>query len=89
MDRERHSIILENRKNLVIDGVTDVISFDDINIDLDTLGGRLSISGNELHIHTLCLEKGQIAVDGQISELVYQDVEQRSKKGMFGRLFGQ
>ena len=87
MDRDRHSIILENRKRLVIEGVIDVISFDDICVELETLGGRLIISGNELHIHTLCLEKREIEVEGQISELVYQDEEQRTKKGFMGRLF--
>ncbi len=89
MDRDRHSIILENRKRLVIEGVTDVISFDDISVELDTISGKLNISGSELHIHTLCVEKGQIEVEGRISELVYEDVEQKGKKGVFGRLFGQ
>ena len=89
MDKDRHSIILENRKKLLIEGVLDVISFDETIVELDTVGGRLTVSGNELHVHALCLEKGQIEVEGQISELVYEDVNTKNKKGVFGRLFGQ
>ena len=89
MDKDRHSIILENRKILVVDGVVDVISFDETFVELDTFGGRLNVSGNEIRIHELCLEKSRIEVEGKICELVYEDVNTKTKKGIFGRLMGQ
>ncbi len=85
MDNNSHTIKLEDRKKLVLDGVKDVISFDDMTVALETFMGRLIINGNELHIQTLCLESGNVVVEGNIDELVYEDSGQNKKKGIFGR----
>ena len=80
-----HNIKLEDRKKLFLEGVSDVISFDDISVVLDTALGRLNINGNELHIQTLCLETGIVTVEGRIDELIYEDTSDKKKKGIFGR----
>ena len=85
MDNINHNIRLDNRKQLYIDGVSDVVSFDDMTVVLDTAGGRLEVNGEGLHIHTLCLENGKVAVEGRIDELIYEDGLQPKRKGLFGR----
>ncbi len=86
MDSNKHNIILENRRKLTLDGIIDVKEFDDLSVALDTALGRLNIVGSELHIHTLCLEKGEVVIEGLISEIIYEDEAAHTKKGLFGRM---
>ena len=87
MDSTRnHNVKLENRKKLVLDGVNDVVSFDDMSVVLDTAMGRLNINGTELHIQVLCLESGEVVIEGNISEMIYEDESNDTPRGLFGRL---
>ncbi len=86
MEIVNHKIKLEDRKKLVLDGVSDVISFDDLSVILDTVGGRLNINGEGLHIQKLCLESGEVEVEGRVDEIIYEDGPQNKKKTFFGRL---
>ena len=67
-------------------GVTEVVSFEDSAVVLQTSLGTLIVQGRELQLKTLSLEGGQVAVDGTISSLVYE--EPRSGGGWRHRLFG-
>ncbi|MBE6718624.1 MAG: sporulation protein YabP [Ruminococcaceae bacterium] len=86
MEKNTHNIELEDRKKLVLNGVSDVVSFDDLSVILDTVRGRLNINGANLHIHTLCLETGDVSIEGDIDEIIYEDMTQGKKKGLFGRI---
>ena len=86
MDSNKHFVRLENRKKLLLDGVCDVISFDDMSVTLDTVMGRLDVNGNELHIQVLSLDSGEVIINGNISELIYEDINDSPKRGLFGRL---
>jgi len=80
-----HKLTLNERKNLTMTGVTEVVSFDDSVIVLQTGMGRLVVQGQELALKNLSLEGGQVAVDGKICALTYEEVRQG---GAFRRLFG-
>ena len=88
MDSIKHNVILEDRNKLAVDGVNDVVSFDDVSVILDTVSGRLNIVGTNLHIQLLCLDSGKVVIDGEISEMVYEDERASVKKGFFGRFTG-
>lgn len=81
-----HNIIMENRRQLNISGVKDVDSFDEESIILLTEMGELTIRGLKLNISRLSQETGEMSVDGEISELVYSDVD-LEPRGFFGKLF--
>ncbi len=68
-----HKLTLNERKELTMTGVTEVVSFDDAAVVLRTCLGNLVIQGRELHLKTLSLDGGQVAVDGQISSLIYEE----------------
>ena len=51
-----HKIVISNRKNGVLNGVIDVLSFDVGEILLETELGMLMIKGNDLHVNRLTLE---------------------------------
>ncbi len=87
----RHQLTLSNRENASIKGVGQVISFDDVEIVLDTEMGVLTIKGEDLHIKQLDLDKGIITIDGAVKGLEYSDNTRgrggKAKgKGFFERL---
>lgn len=83
----RHNLILENRGNLVLTGVTDVDSFDENSILLYTELGELVIRGKKLHINVMNVESGDLSVEGDISAIVYGDRDRKKKANLIGKLF--
>ncbi len=81
-----HKLSLEERKKLTVSGVTEVVSFDEAAVVLKTGRGTLLVRGEGLHLKTLSLDGGQVAVDGTITALIYE--EPRREGGFFSRLFG-
>ncbi|MGN0977900.1 MAG: sporulation protein YabP [Faecousia sp.] len=81
-----HKLQLNERRQLTMTGVTEVVSFEDSAVVLQTSLGTLIVQGRELQLKTLSLEGGQVAVDGTISSLVYEDP--RPSGGWRHRLFG-
>ena len=74
------TLTLHDRKELVLGGILDVVSFDEGEIVLSTNLGDLLIEGEELKIENLSKEKGEIAVRGKISSLYYKDKPQKKKR---------
>jgi len=81
-----HNIILEGRERLSISGVEDVESFDEESIVVHTSGGMLLVRGSDLHIEKLSLDGGDLAVEGLVHTLRYEE-ETREKGGLLTRLF--
>ncbi|MBE7018059.1 MAG: sporulation protein YabP [Ruminococcaceae bacterium] len=80
-----HSINLDERKNLSINGVERVDSFDEHEIIMLTSGGNLIIRGDELHMGRLDLAAGEATVTGVVSELCYEEVA--NSRSLWARLF--
>ena len=71
-----HKLILNERQQLSVTGVSEVVSFDESAVVLRTELGTLIVQGRELQLKTLSLEGGQMAVDGSISALSYEEPRQ-------------
>lgn len=84
---ERHNAILEDRRKLMLTGVTDVESFDEKQVGLYTQLGELSIRGKDLHVSEMSLESGELSVEGEIQALIYGDKDRTKKLGFIGKLF--
>ncbi len=80
-----HKLTLDNRSRLDVTGVQDVESFDEEAVVLYTAQGTLIVHGSGLHLKMLSLEGGQVAVDGRIDSLTYED--DAPGGGFFSRLF--
>lgn len=85
-ERMGHKLTLEDRERLTMTGVTEVISFEETAVVLRTGLGTLIIQGRDLQLKNLSLDGGQVAVDGTVSALVYQ--EPRASGSVLRRLFG-
>ena len=86
MEQEQmpHKLQLRERQKLTMTGVTEVVSFDENAVVLQTSLGTLLIQGQGLQLKTLSLEGGQVAVDGTVTSLTYEEPRQ---DGLFRRLF--
>lgn len=81
-----HNLILEDRKHLMVSGVSDIDSFDEEAIVVYTVMGELTIKGSDLHINALNLETGELTVEGSMYSFVYQETE-KSKGSFFSKIF--
>lgn len=80
-----HNLNLHDRKKLTITGVSEVVSFDDTAVIMRTPLGTLIVQGSDLQLKTLTAEGGNVAVEGEISALSYE--QSRSRSGWLGRFF--
>lgn len=84
-----HKISLNNRSFGLVTGVREVISFDALEIILDTEQGILILKGEDLHVTRLTVDKGEVEVTGKVDCMMYSDVEdrKRSRESLLTRLF--
>lgn len=80
-----HTLTLKNREKLSMSGVTEVISFEDTVVVLETALGTLVVQGEGLQLKTLSVDGGQVAVEGTVSALSY---EAPRAGGWLRRIFG-
>lgn len=84
--QKQHGIILEERERLSVTGVEEVERFDEDEIVMRTVLGRLSVRGSGLHVGRLSLELGEVGVEGSVSELSYEEQEPAGG-GLWRRIF--
>lgn len=75
-------LTLDNRKNLTLSGVAEVISSSDKELIVRIGDSRLSISGNNINISKLDTESGDFEAIGEFNEFIYG-----KKLGFFKRIF--
>ena len=81
---------LRDRKSLEINGVDDVIRFDEESAVLSTVCGTLTVEGTALHVRVLDPDGGIVAIDGKVYALIFFDPSESpsaEKRGWLGRLF--
>ncbi len=85
----QHRMVLDGRKSCRLQGVKDVLAFDANAVVLETVEGMLTISGSELHVSRLTLDKGEIDVDGRVDSFLYTENTSFGKKGagLLARMF--
>lgn len=84
---QAHQITLNNRNLLEIDGVTNLGSYDEELLTLETVAGALQIKGGQLHVRQLNIDQGRVVIDGDICSLVYTDQDLVKKgKGFLSKL---
>ena len=68
-----HNLTLNDRKKLALTGATEVVSFDDSSVVVNTPLGMLVVQGRELQLKTLSENGGNVAVEGYITSLSYEE----------------
>lgn len=84
---EIHQLTLNNRNLLTIDGATNLGSYEENLLILETVAGVLEIKGERLHVQQLNIDQGRVVIDGDICSLVYTDQDLVKKgKGFLSKL---
>ena len=78
-----HKLQMNERKSLTMTGVTEVVSFDENAVVLQTSLGLLIVQGQQLQLKNLSLDGGQVAVEGNISALSYEEPRQGGWRRLF------
>lgn len=76
----KSSLNLEDRKILVMNGVLEVLNFNDEKITLNTKLGSLGIKGKNLRVKKLDLENSEIIIHGYVDSLIYNGSKAKRKK---------
>lgn len=89
LDSKIQEINLKNRENLEIKGINKIESLNEYEFVISTNLGLLTITGTELEMKHLDIEKGNIWIKGHIDTLVYKDgeIKKEKKQGFFSKLF--
>lgn len=80
-----HSFYSENRDGIKIRGVSEVISFDDGGVALETPLGNMAVEGEGLRVTTLNTDEGIVEITGKINGIYYYDTRPATKRGLFSR----
>lgn len=84
-----HGISLSERKNIVVNGVKKIDSFDNQEFLMDTTLGYLCIKGEDLEIIKLDTYQGVVSIKGRIDDVSYTDIDVKKNKeeSFLGKLF--
>lgn len=78
-----HTVSVVGRERITVTGVSEVLSFDESSVVMDTSAGSLTLDGDELNITKLDLENATVLLRGRLLGMYY--IEPRGKRKLFGR----
>ena len=88
IEDKRSNLVLENRKKLVINGVIEVINFNENKILLNTDVGTMIVRGQELKMNKLDVQNGDVVMTGKVDSFEYTSDKSKVKKdSIISRLF--
>lgn len=88
-ENKSHTTSIKNRQEAQLEGILEVIRFDEREVLLETVCGTLSIDGEGLHLSEWNTERGSAMLKGRIDAITYFDKKQddsKSHSGLFGKL---
>ncbi len=78
----KYGLQMKGRTELTVEGVHDVLRFEETDVLLDTELGLLEVEGAQLRILRLDPQQKQVALTGTVNGLFYVDTQPR-KRGLF------
>lgn len=84
-----HTLTVKNREGAHLEGVLEVIRFDETEALLETTCGTLSIDGERLHLCEWNTEHGFAVLEGRIDAITYFDKKQEGSTNTHSGLFGK
>ena len=71
-ETNKHSILIEQRKNITVSAVESVVAFSEVKIILTLLGGgRMSVVGTGLKITGFSKNSGSFTAEGSVTGVSY------------------
>ena len=84
----KHEVRLTNRKEMFIEGVKNIQSFDSSEFLIETIMGYMIIKGKGLMLGKMDNENEQLTIKGEVSAMEYVSANKdKSGGGVFKKLF--
>jgi len=87
---KNHKLTIDQRKNIAVTGVIDVISFDENAVICETDMGVLHMRGAGLNVASLNLDSGSLLINGELDSAHYEESGQNKRqktKSAFKKIF--
>ena len=86
-DEIKHDVLIKSRQRMEMTGISDVSSFDEAEIIVQTGNTGVSIEGENLKIERFNSENGELILNGSISGLFYYTKKVAKQKKSFMDIF--
>ena len=86
---KKHALSVSTRQHISISGVTEVESFDEQTVALDTHAGRLVITGAGLHVDSLQPAEERMTISGTIDGAAWEDGGTVRRRGFLRQALGR
>lgn len=83
----KHDVLIKSRQRIEMTGVSDVSSFDEAEIVVQTGNSGVSIEGENLKIEKFNSENGELILNGSFNGMFYYEKKPTKKKRSFSDLF--
>ena len=83
----KHDVLIKSRKRMEMTGISDVSSFDEAEIIVQTQSSDVSIEGENLKIERFNSENGELVLNGLITGMFYYNKKAEKRKKNIGSFF--
>lgn len=87
MDNCKHIITIHSRAEIEISGVSDVGEYNSEEMEVQSLEGRIYITGENFNITKFDSESGVLRFTGKIDSLCYTNNNAITSKGFLSKIF--
>lgn len=74
-------VTIKDRSEITVNGVENIIGFDEGYVVISTTLGEVNVEGEELKIEDLSKERGEILIKGKVNAFYYKDKVAKKRKG--------
>ena len=85
-NKQKGSVVIKGRREMALEGVREVVDFDEENLHVKSVDGEIFIEGTEIKIGILDTEQGVVTLTGNINSFYYNDESRNEKKGFLKKL---
>ena len=83
----KHSVKLANKKDLLIEGVKTIDSFDSNEFLIETIMGSMHIEGKGLMLGKMDNDKEELSIKGEVNKIEYIDYKKEKTGGILKKIF--
>ena len=83
----KHSVKLANKKDLLIEGVKTIDSFDSNEFLIETIMGYMHIEGKGLMLGKMDNDKEELSIKGEVNKIEYIDYKKEKTGGILKKIF--
>ena len=85
-EKRKGEVLITGRNYMKIEGVEEVINFDEESVRLKSVDGEMYIEGSGIKIDALDTDRGIVTLNGRINGVYYASDPEKQKKSFWGKI---